>query len=90
MRGVHNETLNSAKNKAEKIVTRMKKRAREKVESVPCIFVNTLKDILYYWTLNYYKYYCNVNNYIFLLYKLTFLIVNIVGVDILGYSILGS
>ena len=52
----------------EKIVARMKKRAREKDESVPHIYMDTLNDIVCCWTLNYYKHYCNVINYILYLF----------------------
>ena len=56
VRGDQNHTPNSTKYKAEKIVASMKNRAKEEVESVSRIYMDTLKDIVYCCTLNYYKY----------------------------------
>ena len=42
----HNHVPNSARNRAEIIVARMKKKAREEVETVPHIYMDTLNDIV--------------------------------------------
>ena len=39
VRGEHSHAPNSSKNKAEKVVATMRKRAREEVETVPAIYI---------------------------------------------------
>ena len=45
VRGEHSHAPNSAKNKAEKVVATMRKRAREEVETVPAIYIDALQGV---------------------------------------------